>query len=733
MSLGAVAPGREVVCKCGGEGNRGEGVRTPVGTWTKTPVERGRAWLWGWGEGTCRLGGEDTRAEGARRAVERGRGTLWGGGKDTRGDGSEVTLAQGRHGPLGTRARGASRRAPVGAGRAVPGRAVPCRTVPCRAVPCRAVPGRTVPCCTGPCRAVPCRAGAAPAPSGTAPRGCAVGAGRGGPGGAEVRGWRGFPRAAGQCGAARGSGPAPRGGEPAEASARRPAARPSPPQRPPVGRVPTALQLRALPSRLPQVLLPLLRERSHRGPGRRSDAGSHRHHRAAGVRLRPCGILLHPAVQGRGTHPAAVPVVLSAPGLPPWLWRGEPVIVLNPTEQRVEVGKPLQLQCAAMGVPAPTYQWYRNGNLLEQQKKKKLWITHAKVSDSGTYLCCASNSHGEHWTNAVDVHIGTHRSEKFFATGKIALLVGNNHYQHHPNLMAPVTDVFELSLLLEQLGFQVVSLLDLNKAEMVTAVSRFLQLLEKGVYAVFYYAGHGYEHLGRNYMVPVDAPQPYAPENCISVQRILQKMQQQQTALNLILLDTCRKWYNPECALSQVQPLEPWGNTIYGYATSEDAEAYELQDGEFSSGIFMKYLKKHILQEKKVTHMLEDVLEDIGRDPLVTGKQVMEIKHTLKEARSLTDPICPLGAAAKHWGRSHEPLSKIVSFPCGVQVELCFHRVFSNLMYVCAKLQPPPAHVTDARLLLCRPTVSPPAEMPVPFPSIPTGLLPLGQRGRGLW
>ncbi|XP_075287678.1 mucosa-associated lymphoid tissue lymphoma translocation protein 1 homolog isoform X5 [Opisthocomus hoazin] len=358
---------------------------------------------------------------------------------------------------------------------------------------------------------------------------------------------------------------------------------------------------------------------------------------------------------------------------------------------------------------------------------------------------------------SADLLMGTCHSEKFFATGKIALLVGNNRYQHHPNLMAPVTDVFELSLLLEQLGFQVVSLLDLNKAEMVTAVSRFLQLLGKGVYAIFYYAGHGYEHSGRNYMVPVDAPQPYAAENCISVQRILQKMQQQQTALNLILLDTCRKWYNPQCALSQVQPLEPWGNTVYGYATSEDAEAYELQDGEFSSGIFMKYLKKHILQEKKVTHMLEDVLEDIGRDPLVTGKQVMEIKHTLKEARSLTDPICPSGAAAEHWGHGHgdpckargglrggreeraggpctpqghwsagrcwwdavrsqgppgadpaglslpEPLSKTVTFPCGVQVELCFHRLFSNVMRVCAKLRPPPAHITDARLLLCQP------------------------------
>ncbi|KFW66956.1 Mucosa-associated lymphoid tissue lymphoma translocation protein 1, partial [Pygoscelis adeliae] len=221
---------------------------------------------------------------------------------------------------------------------------------------------------------------------------------------------------------------------------------------------------------------------------------------------------------------------------------------------------------------------------------------------------------------------------------KIALLVGNNRYQHHPNLMAPVTDVFELSLLLEQLGFQVVSLLDLNKAEMVTAVSRFLQLLGKGVYAIFYYAGHGYEHSGRNYMVPVDAPQPYAPENCISVQRILQKMQQRQTALNLILLDTCRKCQQ---ALSHPQGFvcHRKVRTSPYSCRSEDAEAYELQDGEFSSGIFMKYLKKHILQEKKVTHMLEDVLEDIGRDPLVTGKQVMEIKHTLKEARSLTDPI----------------------------------------------------------------------------------------------
>lgn len=60
---------------------------------------------------------------------------------------------------------------------------------------------------------------------------------------------------------------------------------------------------------------------------------------------------------------------------------------------------------------------------------------------------------------------------------------------------------------------------------------------------LFYYAGHGYEHAGRNYLVAVDAPQPYRPENCVCVQRVMRSMQKKHTALSVILLDTCRKWW----------------------------------------------------------------------------------------------------------------------------------------------------------------------------------------------
>lgn len=166
---------------------------------------------------------------------------------------------------------------------------------------------------------------------------------------------------------------------------------------------------------------------------------------------------------------------------------------------------------------------------------------------------------------------------------------------------------------------------------------------------------------------------------------------------------------------------------------------------------------------------------DLGRDPVVTGKQVMEIKHTLKEARSLTDPICPTGAATERWGCSRgeqcgelpgkagwsrgtpcpsqaplcmevaagfpqepgahptllslaEPPGETVTFPCGVQAELRFHRLFSNVLSVCAKLQDLPAHLTDAQLMLRQPTVSPlwGDAGPVPLDSL------CSSKGRGI-
>lgn len=70
------------------------------------------------------------------------------------------------------------------------------------------------------------------------------------------------------------------------------------------------------------------------------------------------------------------------------------------------------------------------------------------------------------------------------ATDKVALLIGNMNYQHHTQLCAPIADVHELTNLLRQMDFKVVSLLDLNWQEMHSAVTEFLLLLDKGVYGM---------------------------------------------------------------------------------------------------------------------------------------------------------------------------------------------------------------------------------------------------------
>uniref|UniRef100_A0A146MX44 Mucosa-associated lymphoid tissue lymphoma translocation protein 1 n=1 Tax=Fundulus heteroclitus TaxID=8078 RepID=A0A146MX44_FUNHE len=391
-------------------------------------------------------------------------------------------------------------------------------------------------------------------------------------------------------------------------------------------------------------------------------------------------------------------------------WQGEPHIAINPKPQAVEQGTKLSLRCAAFGIPTPHYQWYRNGQPLLDKTGDVLQIDGVTAEHGGSYLCSISNVLEERWTEPVDVDIvqpDLPPPAALTATDKIALLIGNLNYRHHPGLMAPIMDVHELANLLQQLGFRVVSLLDLTREEMMAAIDKFIQLLDRGVYGLFYYAGHGYEHAGRNYLVAVDAPQPYQTKNCVCVQRVMHQMQERQTAMSVILLDTCRKWYNQGCIPSVIKPLGPNGNTVYGYATCEDAEAYEVQDGGKSTGIFTKYLNKHILQADKVTHVLERVSEDVGKDRLVSGKQAVEIKHTMKEPRSLTDKVRTTGHTRElHlrdvcWRQANElPRKKHLTFLCGVEVEVSFSALFSNVLVAFATIKTTPDHTQDCTVIL---------------------------------
>ncbi|NXS66329.1 MALT1 protein, partial [Pandion haliaetus] len=401
-------------------------------------------------------------------------------------------------------------------------------------------------------------------------------------------------------------------------------------------------------------------------------------------------------------------------------------------------GDTLALECTAIGNPPPQYQWFRNRRPVEGAQAPQLQVKLVTTAERGSYSCRVFNLFHEVWSQEVDVEIGEGPVQTFAAlpphvgcsgsalpppkallwlplppspipaaTDKVALLIGNMHYLHHKQLKAPMVDVHTLSALLRQLDFKVVSLLDLCKAEMQMAVNEFLLLLDKGVYAgLLYYAGHGYENFGNSFMVPIDAPSSYTSAHCLCVQRVLRSMQQRRTGLNIFLLDMCRKRNLNDDIIPQVGALQVTANIVFGYATCADAEAYELSQGEFSNGIFVTFLKRWLLEDEKITVLLDKVAEDMGTLEITRGRQALELRSNLSERRALTDPIFPPGqdessARNLQWAKAHVlPESQHLRFDCGITVQLGFAAEFSNIMIIYTRVVATPEDIAKCEAKL---------------------------------
>ncbi len=132
------------------------------------------------------------------------------------------------------------------------------------------------------------------------------------------------------------------------------------------------------------------------------------------------------------------------------------------------------------------------------------------------------------------------------ATGKVALIIGNQEYTHKrlPNydLVHPAEDARTLASVLYDMGFKVLCLVDLDHDEMEKAIEGFCELLRisEGMYGIFYFGGHGYEEGGKTYLVPVDTPRDWTPENTVCADEILSQMQMSKTKLDVLFLDVCR-------------------------------------------------------------------------------------------------------------------------------------------------------------------------------------------------
>lgn len=166
---------------------------------------------------------------------------------------------------------------------------------------------------------------------------------------------------------------------------------------------------------------------------------------------------------------------------------------------------------------------------------------------------------------------------------RVALVVGNSGYRHAPPLANPARDAELMAGALENAGFQVTRLIDADLAALKRAMLDFgRQLRDSEVEAgLFYYAGHGAQVKGENYLIPVSANIASEDEidlEAVNINDFLAVMNSSKSRVNIVILDACRD--NPFATASRggprgLAPVDAPKGTYIAYATSPGAVALD--------------------------------------------------------------------------------------------------------------------------------------------------------------
>ena len=188
---------------------------------------------------------------------------------------------------------------------------------------------------------------------------------------------------------------------------------------------------------------------------------------------------------------------------------------------------------------------------------------------------------------------------------RVALVIGNGKYQFAAPLPNPPNDAADIALALRKLGFDVVEGRDLDRPGMDNAIRQFSRKLDGADIALFFYAGHGLQVNGKNYLVPIDAKLERPGDlalDAVDIGNVLAQMEAEKR-VNLIFLDACRD--NPlarslarslgtrSSAVGQgLASIQSAIGTMIAYATQPDNVAL---DGEGRNSPFTAALLKHLV------------------------------------------------------------------------------------------------------------------------------------------
>jgi uncharacterized caspase-like protein len=128
------------------------------------------------------------------------------------------------------------------------------------------------------------------------------------------------------------------------------------------------------------------------------------------------------------------------------------------------------------------------------------------------------------------------------AEKRVALVIGNSNYRDVPVLANPRNDAEDVAAALKRLGFDTTVGLDADRSAMEKAAEDFASKVEGADVALFYYAGHGMQHQGINYLMPIDANLQNAAglRRLTKLNDVVADVKRART-LRILVLDACRR------------------------------------------------------------------------------------------------------------------------------------------------------------------------------------------------
>lgn len=260
---------------------------------------------------------------------------------------------------------------------------------------------------------------------------------------------------------------------------------------------------------------------------------------------------------------------------------------------------------------------------------------------------------------------------------RYALVIGNKDYpQEIGSLVNTINDATDMAGELRSTGFQVQLVLNANYDETRRAVKDFYEKLNQAprnqVVGLFYYAGHGIQYEGENYIIPVDAKIQYEDDilrTCFPIQRmVLNNMELADTRMNILILDACRNNPFPRKFRSVSQgglaEMKTGFGSFVAYATAPGSIA---SDGAGRNGLYTQELLKamripgllieqvfkevrrnvlHLSGERQYTWDSSNIVGDFYFIPGGHGAEAMPLPTTTQPAASTSTPTMQ-GSPAK--------------------------------------------------------------------------------------